>query len=169
MEEKFDAQTKRIAFVAKDIDYKDGASLVKLEALFTDIESIDTVVSEVGLLGGHWLQHYQSFLESNGLNKYADFGTDYVTWLGGTCGNVQCDVYALDLVGTIDSNGDLTSVESSRFMFDEVSVTDTGPVWSLYNELEKRRSANGIDGYYFVELFLYAENNALMFNYLFRR
>mmetsp|Transcript_22539 Transcript_22539/g.46811 ORF Transcript_22539/g.46811 Transcript_22539/m.46811 type:complete len:877 (+) Transcript_22539:151-2781(+) len=168
LEEKFDAQTKRIAFIVKGVDYKDSSNLEELEALFTDIESIETVVSQVGLLNGHWLYHYQTFLENNGHDKYTDFGKDYTTFLGGNCGNVPCNTYALDVVGAIDSNGDLISVKSSRFMFDEVSVTDTGPVWKLYKNLEAKRKASGIDGYYFVELFLYAENDSLMFDYLFR-
>merc|ERR1711871_1284172 len=72
-----------------------------------------------------------------------------------------------DVIGVVEG-GELKSVSNARFFFEEVSPTETSEVWKVYNTLNGLRRAKGISGYYFIELFMYAENDSLMFMYLFR-
>ncbi|GMH99553.1 hypothetical protein TrST_g3288 [Triparma strigata] len=168
LEEKFTSQVKIMCFSAEGIDFSSSTDVGKLTELFDDIEVIPTVLGRVGRYSGHWLLHYQAYLTNNGLDPYTDFGKSYVDFLeSSTCNSMPCDVYAMDVRGVIES-GELKSVAQSRFFFEEISPTETSEVWKVYKELKSLQTSSGLGGYYFIELFMYAENDSLMFMYLFR-
>ena len=170
LDDKFGTYSKTVAFVAQDVDYRNSAQVGKLEGLFDDLEAYETVVGGVGGYDGHWLHHYQNYLSGKGLDKFDDFGKEYTTWLLSstrTSGR-PCASYALDVNGEVNESGDLLSVRSSRFFFQETTRTGTAVIWDLYKDLEKLREDRSVSGYFFLELFLFAENDSLMFKYLFR-
>ncbi|GMH94729.1 hypothetical protein TL16_g12987 [Triparma laevis f. inornata] len=168
LEEKFTSQVKIMCYSAENIDYSSSSDVGKLTDLFDDIEAIDTVLGRVGRYGGHWLLHYQAYLTNNGKDPYTNFGESYTDFLeSSTCNSMPCDVYAMDVIGTIES-GELKSVDQARFFFEEVSLTETSEVWKVYTKLKSLQASHGLSGYYFIELFMYAENDSLMFMYLFR-
>ena len=66
------------------------------------------------------------------------------------------------------SNSEARSFVATRFAR-RCRHSDTSALFAqAYNTLNDLKDARGIGGYYFIELFMYAENDSLMFEYLFR-
>jgi Niemann-Pick C1 protein len=168
--EKFDNPVKLIELSVSNVDYTSSSDVGKLKALFTDIEAEPKVDSVVGGVFGHWYDHYTSYLLANGYDAYADFGKDYTAFLASnSCSGNECITYALDVVGDINlDTGELTSVAAAKFSFMELSPNETGEMWKVYGELNELLEKHDVEGFYFLEMFLFAENDAMMFSYLFK-
>jgi len=171
MDDKFRAQVKMTAINIRGLDYGDQGSVEKLNSLFTEVSAIDTAASSVGGVFGSWLDNYVLYLQNvEGKDRFSDFGDNWIDFLeSSTCGGNSCASYALDVSGDIDEGtGRLIKVNSARFFYDDVTATATEEVWKTYKELESIRNKYSIDGYFYTEVFLFAENDSLMFEYLFR-